>query len=333
MTTPQPARRQAAHKASAPADAALAKRARAKILGVAAGGLAALVGAWFVYFAGPPMPVSHGAGQQPRPITARVISEHTLGYSVPSAGGHIAAEYSPGESLTFTGYCIGSPAPSVQAGGTDERWLIGPHGILVSAGDLAGYSTHAPPVPCPGERTVRESRVLAVDAQPARHAMLVHATVSHASIVGVALFWPRTQSWKQVAKRTVSGGRLTLPIVARRDAAVILAACWAYGVPALRPTPGNYVARVIALPGTSGKLTGIANAATPQGALEACAPPPEASGGKAPAGRRGPIVRPARRQSTITPASPTSTTPPATGGQREASPSQEREIPFETESS
>jgi hypothetical protein len=308
--------------ASAGTAATVAKSARAKILALIGGALVVLVGAWFVYFAGPPgsspAPASHRAVSQQSHTTviaARAISEPTPGYSTPSLTGHIVADYSAGESLTFTGYCIGQAVASVEAGGTDERWLIRPHGILVPASDLARYSTQAPPVPCPGQKTLQEPRVLALNTQPTQHATLIQATLSHARIVGLALYRPQTHSWEQIAKRIVSDGRLTVPISARHHAAVILAACWANDVPALRPTLGNYVARVIGLPGTPGKLKGTANAATPQGVRKACAPPPEASG-KAPTIRRERITKPTPLESTTTPA-PTSTTPSATSGQRE----------------
>lgn len=302
--------------------ASLAKRAWGKILALIGGALIVLVGAWLIYYGGPPgssssspdRSASTRTGEQPytTTISVRAISEPTPGYSSPSLGGHIVARYNAGESLAFMGYCIGPPAPSVEAGNTDERWLIRPHGILVPAGDLARYSTQAPPVPCPGQTTFQEPQVLTLNAPSTLDAALVHATLSHASIVGLALYQPQTHSWQQIAKHIVSDGRLTVSIAAHRHAAIILAACWANGVPALRPTPGNYAARVIGLARTPGKLTATAIAATPQGARKACAPPPEASGGKAPAIRAERITKPAPPQSTTT---PTSTIPPATGGQ------------------
>ena len=258
----------------------LAKRALRNVFALIGGSLTALGGAWFIFLGGPSIGSSSSTDSSGRQshttITTRAISEPTLGYRTPSVAGRAIAHYIPGESLTFTGYCIGSPAPTVEVRGTDERWLIRPHGILVPAGDLARYSTQALPVPCPGQKTVQGPQLLAPNAQPTPHGALIHATLTHARIVGLALYRPQTKSWEQVAKRIVFDGRLDVPISAPRHAAVILAACWASGVPALRPTPGDYVARVIGLPGTSGDLTGTANAATPQGALNACGPLPRA---------------------------------------------------------
>jgi hypothetical protein len=291
---------QTAEQASPPtsidATASLAKRALGSILTLIGGALIALAGAWLVFVGGPPVGSSSPTDSSGPLITARAIREPTPGYHTPSLTGKSVALYIAGESLTFTGYCIGPPAPSVEVRGTDERWLIRANGILVPAGDLARYSTQALPVPCPGQKTPQGPQVLAPNAQPTLHGTLIHATLAHASIVGLALYRPQTKSWEQVAKRIVSDGRLTVPIAARRHAAVILAACWANGVPALRPTPGNYVARVIGLPGTSGNLTGTAIAATPQGALKACGPLPKASGVKTPSIPRERNAKPAPPQ-------------------------------------
>jgi hypothetical protein len=245
----------------------------------------------------------------------RAIGDPTHAYGTPSPHSQTTATFTLGESLTFTGYCIGAPTPSLENGATDERWLIRPDGTLVPAGQLSTFSSHSGPLTCPGE-PAGGPRLLSLTARYSGKGTVIHAAFAQASIVGFALYDPTTTGvWRQLSQLLGRHAGYTVTLPGIRRIAVIAAACWAYDAPAQAQTPGDFIARVLTTPSAPTRLAARAAGATPEGAQLACAPPSTVGGGKAPTVRRERITKPGPSHSTTIPAPPISNTPPATSGQ------------------
>jgi hypothetical protein len=258
---------------------------------------------------------THADPTQPPPvqqIRTRAVGNPTRAYRSPSLHGKSVAVFGPGESLAFTGYCIGAPVASLERGATDERWLIRADRTLVPAGQLSSFGMRSVPLPCPGKAVVGGPRLLGLTTHYSGNRTLIHATFARASLVGFALYNPTTKTWRQISQQIGRHASYTIALPGTGSAAVIAAACWAYNVPAHIQILSDFVALVRATSSTPQRLVARATGATPQGAQHACALPAETSSKVATRRERHANIVPP--QSTTTHA-PDYSAPPATTGQ------------------
>jgi hypothetical protein len=249
------------------------------------GVLVIVAGAWALSVLGPSASEGSGPSHQTtqraasaNQLKGRVIREEGAPvFAAARMASRLRTSFAAGEVLKFTGFCIGPPVPSVANEGTDERWLILTTGGLMPAADLttSDLTWRSTPTACPHELggvtlPYGPHSLSLLKPESDKKLVVLRASVSHATMVGFALFVARTDKWRALPLQFSSRYGFKVRVAYPGQAAALAAACWALGIPARRKDSEDFVAEVKRLSGTPLRVSARANGEMPEGAKVAC---------------------------------------------------------------